>query len=113
MAIVPPSALFLLAILPYSRFGIPHLAHPIQRLERSYMSDSGYGSKSKAILAAQGAMRARFGAQVRFEPIPPNALFPRAFLVSDAQGTALLRFRVFRSGGAIQEWAWEEMSADA
>jgi hypothetical protein len=76
------------------------------------MADSAYGSRRKAIEAAQEAMRTKFGVEVRFDPIPTNARFPRSFRVLDSQGHPLERFRVFKTGTGIEEWAWQELAAN-
>jgi hypothetical protein len=57
-------------------------------------------------------MRATYGTNIRFEAIPPDALFPRNFRVVDDNGRQLESFRVFKvTTGGIQEWAWEESQA--
>jgi hypothetical protein len=76
------------------------------------MSGSGYGSRKKAILAAQDALRARFGADIRIEPAPPPSAFPRIFRVLDQKGNELRSFRVFKMGVGLQEWAWQESAPD-
>jgi hypothetical protein len=75
------------------------------------MADSTYGSRKKAIRAAQEAMRAQFGVEIRFDPIPSGAPFPRSFRVLDAEGHPLQRFRVFKTGTGIEEWVWQEVPA--
>jgi hypothetical protein len=76
------------------------------------MSGSGYGSRKKAILAAQEAMRASFGSKVSFESIQPAAPFPRAFRVLDEKGLPIQGFSVFKTGITIQEWAWQETTPE-
>jgi hypothetical protein len=73
------------------------------------MPGSGYASQTEAIRAAQETLRATFGEQIRFEPIPPNASLPRVFRVLDDHGHYLKSFGVFkvRTG---QEWAWLKAS---
>jgi hypothetical protein len=77
------------------------------------MSGSGYGSRKKAIYGAQEAMRAAFGMEVLFEPIPPAAPFPRTFRVLDAEGASLRLFSVFKTGVGIEEWAWLEVAPES
>ena len=61
-----------------------------------------------AILAAQEAMRAAFGKDIRFDPIPPAEKAPRSFRVLDGKGRHLESFGVFEVGSG--KWAWQEAS---
>jgi hypothetical protein len=75
----------------------------------SFMPGSGYASRTEAIHVAEEAMRATYGAKIRFEAIPPGASFPRSFRVVDDKRRQLESFRVFKvATGGIQEWAWQE-----
>jgi hypothetical protein len=81
---------------------------PSETDSRRVMAGSGYASRKQAIVAAQEAMLARFGANIRFEPVPLSYPFPRNFRVLDERGNQLQTFWVFKVGAAIQEWAWQE-----
>jgi hypothetical protein len=70
------------------------------------LSFPAYPSRQEAIVAGQEAMRATFGSEVRFEPIPPFKKAPRTFQVLDSKGHHLEIFNVFRT--VTGKWAWQE-----
>jgi hypothetical protein len=43
------------------------------------MPGSGYASQTEAIREAQETLRATFGEQIRFEPIPPQCVIAKGF----------------------------------
>jgi hypothetical protein len=77
------------------------------------MPGTGYASRKKAILAAEEAMRVRFGLDIRFEPVPRSHPWPRTFQVLDDTGREVAGFRIYKVGAAIQEWAWQEITAQS
>jgi hypothetical protein len=74
---------------------------------RPTMPGYGYASREEAIRAAQDAMRATFGAEVRFEQFPAP-FDDRSFRVLDSKGRHLDSFGTFQ--GDDGRWAWTEGS---
>jgi hypothetical protein len=70
------------------------------------MGGRGFASRQEAIQAAQDAMRATFGAKIRFEPFPPFE--DRSFRVLDGNGHHLESFGVFQADSG--NWAWQGAS---
>jgi hypothetical protein len=62
------------------------------------MSGRDYASRKAAILAVQEAMRAAFGKDIRFDPIPPAEKAPRSFRVLDSKRRHLERLATSRIG---------------
>jgi hypothetical protein len=67
---------------------------------------TAYPARQEAIAAAQEAMRARFGAEVRLDPVPSLKKTPTSFRVLDGRGHHLESFGVFRT--RTGKWAWQE-----
>jgi hypothetical protein len=67
-------------------FAIALLSPAAQGAAEVIMPGSGYASQTEAIREAQETLRATFGEQIRFEPIPPNASLPRGFRVLTTMG---------------------------